>query len=512
MTKRLTKPWFSFGIGVIHQIAGLLLVIFATWFLAACATATVGFNYMLPAVAIRALALTRIASGYGHLWWGHQRLFVRLRQTRAALFARLKNTILTGNAELETQLEQDTLSIAGAWVNWLVQHASVVIGLILCQIIIIVLTPHDALIWGGFAVTLALVWAMLLWQSYSVVKALVSAQTALRDNINHTLNSTSLWHLYAQTPTINPVQYWQVYFQVQGQVQRGIVFLLVLTSAGLVYTLTHIPDNMLGNALLVVPSIVFLAAQDWALVWFQAQPELLTFQQSQQRLTHISGVQLKPDSDNGKFEDTGILADGIQTIRWSKVSLPYRQKTYPDIQIRKGVPLWITGSSGSGKSSLLEIMQGMYPKHALCQLNDRYPRFGFHDNWQLVQQHPTILFTSIEDNLRMGDVTLTNEQLQQVLCAVGLTNLTDQLSSWIGGNARQLSGGEIKRFALARALLRQPDVLLIDEPFEGLDSQNQMCIYALISDYAAEHCVVVATHLFPMNVDQDITLNLDDVS
>ena len=165
MTKRLTKPWFSFGIGVIHQIAGLLLVIFATWFLAACATATVGFNYMLPAVAIRALALTRIASGYGHLWWGHQRLFVRLRQTRAALFARLKNTILTGNAALETQLEQDTLSIAGAWVNWLVQHASVVIGLILCQIIIIVLTPHDALIWGGFAVTLALVWAMLLWQS-----------------------------------------------------------------------------------------------------------------------------------------------------------------------------------------------------------------------------------------------------------------------------------------------------------------------------------------------------------
>ena len=53
MTDRLHKPWFSFGIGVIHQVAGLLLVIFATWFLAASATATVGFNYMLPAVAIR---------------------------------------------------------------------------------------------------------------------------------------------------------------------------------------------------------------------------------------------------------------------------------------------------------------------------------------------------------------------------------------------------------------------------------------------------------------------------
>jgi ATP-binding cassette subfamily C protein CydC len=505
MTDRLHKPWFSFGIGVIHQVAGLLLVIFATWFLAACATATVGFNYMLPAVAIRALALTRIASGYGHLWWGHQQLFARLRQTRTALFARLKNTILTGNAELETQLEQDTLSIAGAWVNWLVQHASVIIGLLLCQVIIIVLTPHDVFIWGGFALTLSLVWAMLLWQSYAVVRALVSTQTALRDNINHTLNSASLWHLYAQVPTINPSQYWLVYFQLQGQVQRGIVFLLVLTSAGLVYTLTHIPDAMLGNALLVIPSVIFLAAQDWAVVWFQAQPELLTFQQSHQRLQQTPGVELKPDSNNE------LSADEIQSIQWSEISLPYSHKTCPDINLRKGIPLWITGSSGVGKSSLLEIMQGMYPKLALCQTNGRKLREGFHDSWQLVQQHPTLMYTSLADNLRMGDTTLTDEQLQQMLCLVGLDKLTNQLHSWVGGSARQLSGGEIKRFALARALLRRPEVLFLDEPFEGLDSQNQMRIYALISDYATHHCVVVATHLFPMNVDQDITLNLDDV-
>ena len=505
MTDRLTRPWFSFGIGVIHQIAGLLLVIFATWFLAACATATLGFNYMLPAVAIRALALTRIASGYGHLWWGHQRLFVRLRQTRSALFARLKNTILTGNAELETQLEQDTLSVAGAWINWLVQHASVVLGLLLCQVIIIIFTPHDALIWGGFALALSLVWAMLLWQSYAVVRALVSTQTALRNNINHTLDSVSLWHLYAQVPTISPARYWQVYFQLQGQVQRGIVFLLVLTSAGLVYTLTHIPEDMLGNALLVIPSVIFLAAQDWAVVGFQAQPELLTFQQSLQRLQQTPGVELKPDGNNE------LSADRIQSIQWSKISLPFRQKTCPNIQITKGMPLWITGSSGVGKSSLLEIMQGMYSKFALCQINGHQQHDGFHNSWQLVQQHPTLLYTSIADNLRMGDATLTDEQLREILCAVGLNKLTNQINSWIGGSARQLSGGEIKRFALARALLRQPEVLLIDEPFEGLDSHNQMRIFALISDYATHHCVVIATHLFPVNVDQGLTLNLDDV-
>jgi ATP-binding cassette subfamily C protein CydC len=111
----------------------------------------------------------------------------------------------------------------------------------------------------------------------------------------------------------------------------------------------------------------------------------------------------------------------------------------------------------------------------------------------------------------MGDATLTDKQLQQILCAVGLNKLTNQLNSWIGGSARQLSGGEIKRFALARALLRKPEVLLIDEPFEGLDSHNQMRIFALISDYATHHCVVIATHLFPVNVDQGLTLNLDDV-
>ena len=87
----MRTPWITLLLAIIHGATGLFILVISAWFIAACAIAPAGFNYMLPAVVIRALALLRIASGYGHMWAGHRDLLVRTAWLRHRLFKRLTN-------------------------------------------------------------------------------------------------------------------------------------------------------------------------------------------------------------------------------------------------------------------------------------------------------------------------------------------------------------------------------------------------------------------------------------
>ena len=152
----------------------------------------------------------------------------------------------------------------------------------------------------------------------------------------------------------------------------------------------------------------------------------------------------------------------------------------------------VAGRSGSGKTTLLEVISGLAEPSGGELLWDGQPLNGRQRRWLcgLVFQFPErhFLGLSVGQELKLGHRRLTADQAQEVLDLVGLEGLSLQQAP------EQLSGGQQRRLALAVQLLRNPRVLLLDEPTAGLDWAVRGDILQLLASLAQERAVLVVTH------------------
>jgi len=103
---------------------------------------------------------------------------------------------------------------------------------------------------------------------------------------------------------------------------------------------------------------------------------------------------------------------------------------------------------------------------------------------------------TLRDNLLLAAPGTSDIQLMKALERVGLEKLLEDsgLNSWLGEGGRQLSGGELRRLAIARALLHDAPVMLLDEPTEGLDATTESQILDLLAEVMREKTVLMVTH------------------
>jgi ATP-binding cassette subfamily C protein CydC len=161
-----------------------------------------------------------------------------------------------------------------------------------------------------------------------------------------------------------------------------------------------------------------------------------------------------------------------------------------DLRIAVGERVAVVGSSGVGKSTLLALAAG----ELAVQAGQVWARPA---TW--LTQRTELFCDSLRDNLRLADPAATDAQLWAALHAAGLEpdvrGFAQGLDTLLGEGGLGLSGGQSRRLALARLLLRRADFWLLDEPTEALDGATAADVLARLALHAKGRTLLVATHL-----------------
>ena len=196
------------------------------------------------------------------------------------------------------------------------------------------------------------------------------------------------------------------------------------------------------------------------------------------------------------------------TISLDNVSFTYHDGDSPTLRALTGsIPgrslTVITGSSGAGKTTLLRLLLGLdVPDSGTVSIDDQdinVAKFASVQNAiALVPQEPVLFTGTMSENLLLGLEDTTTADLLDACDRAGLLEtvraLPWGLDTEVGSGKHMLSGGQLRRMAIARALLRKPTILLLDEPTTGLDVQNSSLVLNTLRRISDRTTVVMVSH------------------
>ena len=183
-----------------------------------------------------------------------------------------------------------------------------------------------------------------------------------------------------------------------------------------------------------------------------------------------------------------------------------------NIDIKQGEHIAIIGTSGAGKSSLLDIIAAFHiPTHGSLKIGDKTLKQIGTLNWyqklSYVTQQVELFSGSLRDNLLIANKNSSEVDLQQVIEQVGLEELVSRLPEGlennIGENGNELSGGERQRLSVARALLKNSPIILLDEITSALDPQRQKQIMGTLKEFCRGKTVITVAHRLNTIIDAD---------
>ncbi|WP_460797360.1 ABC transporter ATP-binding protein [Microbacterium sp. GXF0217] len=187
--------------------------------------------------------------------------------------------------------------------------------------------------------------------------------------------------------------------------------------------------------------------------------------------------------------------------------------------VPRGARVALVGPSGAGKSTILSLIERFYdPTGGSIHLDGHdirtYPRADLRAHFGYVEQDAPTLAGTLADNLRLASPDATDADCARVLRAVNLGDVLERgalgLATPVGEDGVMLSGGERQRLAIARALLTEAPILLLDESTSSLDGVNEQRMRAAIDAVATDRTLVVIAHRLSTVVDSDVIVVLQD--
>ena len=514
-------------LGLVLMITGLAssigLLTTSGWFLAATAIAGLGtlFNFFYPSASVRGLAIGRTLFRYFEKLVTHDATFRILAKLRVQVFEKiipLSPGVLNRyrNSDLLNRLVSDVDTLDSLYLRLIAPfitaifvilamciglsfvNAPLALGLGVSLLLLVFVIPTVFYQLGKkFGDKLVHSRALYRTQFLEFIQAqaellLFNAKDKLKDNMAKTeanwqadqqkeanLSGFSTALSLFLNGLIIAAMLWFSSQAEFGNDEYRMAFIALFTFAALASFEILMP---LGSAFLHIGQVIASAERVTDII--EQQP-LVTF--------------------NGKAEFDQNATTLIETKDLS-FTYPERQNRALEnlnLTIQKGKKVAILGKTGSGKSTLLQLLVRNYDANqgelflAGKPIAD-YAEDTLRSQFCFLTQRVHVFSDTLRQNLQFASaVNISDEKMIEVLNQVGLGKLLEQeqgLDIWLGDGGRPLSGGEQRRLGLARILLNDAPILLLDEPTEGLDRETERQILRLILAHAENKTLIMVTH------------------
>lgn len=508
-------------LAVVTLLASIGLLTLSGWFLSASAVVGVAglysFNYMLPAAGVRGAAITRTAGRYFERLVSHDATFRVLEHLRVTTFSKLLPLSPAGLARFR---QGDVLNRVVADVDTLdhlyLRVISPLVGALVVIIVVLVgLSVLDlslALTLSGIMLATLLILPPLF---YRAGKGTGENLTALRGQYRQQLTS---WLQGQAELTIfgasqryreqleNTELSWHDAQRRQSDLSAvSQALMLTISGAAVIIMLWFASGDVGGNT---EPGALIALFVFCALAAFEAlAPVTGAFQHlgqviaSATRVTQLTDCQPEVTFPATRTAVPQQVSVALTEVSFSYPGQPHRALDNLSVSVAAGEHVAILGRTGCGKSTLLQLLTRAWdPEQGEIRLQDRplrsYAEAELRALITMVPQRVHLFSATLRDNLLLASPQASDELLSATLQRVGLEKLLDEngLNAWLGEGGRQLSGGELRRLAIARALLHDAPLVLLDEPTEGLDASTESQILDLLDEVMEGKTLLMVTH------------------
>lgn len=538
---------FSYLLGAVTLVCTVLLLAFSGWFISAAALAGVAaiqvgsFNYLRPGAVIRFFAIFRTAGRYAERLQSHHTVLSLLKTLRLQSFnqlsqqssIRLSLLVRPGSADVLQRLiadldllDQFPLKVLLPW-GWAVLAG----GGYSCALWL--LAP-EALPAAALILLLMLVgWPLLLQRiGIRLAQQEVQAHSRRREQLLNALQllttllmfgrwSASSQRLQQQDVQIEQLQQKLQWLMLGAQLGSQLLLLAGLLLIGLTSTplvLLNPADQMTASqalhpAVWVALLLGWLGLAEVLAPLAQLQSALGYSLAARDRLNQL----LLADAPTGA--EVVVRPTLVESSPDQHQLLPINQLNINQLQpgftnplaglspltqqFQPGDCVLLQAPSGAGKSCVLLTLAGDLAPHGGDIRLNQVPLTSLtatsqHQLIGLLPQRPQLFQLSIAAELRLAKTTASDQELLEVLALTGLSDWLqkqpDGLATVLGQYGVGLSGGELRRFTLARLLLLKTPILLLDEPFAGLDQQSADQLLTRLAHWQRNGILVIASH------------------
>ncbi|WP_294587246.1 peptidase domain-containing ABC transporter [uncultured Bacteroides sp.] len=237
------------------------------------------------------------------------------------------------------------------------------------------------------------------------------------------------------------------------------------------------------------------------------------------RLFQIMDLEREQD-DSQKIR---LEADMVGDITFENVSFRYgsRKEVFKglNLTIKKGQTTAIIGASGSGKTTLMSLLQHIYPiqegricigDYDIAQIDNRSLRRRI----GTVPQQVELFAGTVIENIAIGDLQPDMKRVADLIGQLGLKDFIERLPNgymtYIGEHGASLSGGERQRIAIARALYKEPEILIFDEATSSLDSISERFVKQTLDELAKKgKTIIIIAHRLSTVKASDMIVSID---
>ncbi len=508
------KWWKGFLLLALWTVAFVALPSISGWFLAICSvvfvTANTTFSYLIPSAIIRLLSLLRTATRYFERLENHkttlsvqQRLQLKIFRSVAGLPYFKKQ--VNNNSSLLENSTHGVDQILNHILLWLLPFSALLLTI---TVYFIFLSIFSGVIAVEFLISASILLFLAPQFTFRKNRILNSQLKSLREENHQALIQSfrgrieiSKYNLEKKAIASHEKMRVEIE-RIEKKLQFNSFYLQLIAGLGFSYVgafLLWSSSNQGLDAPLAIGIFFGIMAQaELSEMLFSGKSEKSSVEQ---QIKDMELLFKKGDKSHEIVSEEGVTVNSpleqliIKDIKAIIPGTPINVGSV-SVDIRKGEWVALYGETGKGKSTLLNSL--FYPEYReqgtlIWNKDETLPHLPVPESIYVTQK-AYLLTGTLRENFEGFEDGEIDKVLNIVDLTLWRTSLPDGLDSWIGENGETLSGGQRKKLLLAQALLKQPQLLVVDEPTAGISTENAIEIFNNIRLHHPETSILMATH------------------